>query len=129
MPTTTTYGYKKPITGERGYFTSLEFNIDRTDSHSHDGITAPLLAPIAISKPTATLASGAWVAVAGKTGLFRQDVTLPASYTMEQVGLKFLVSGGGEDGAELLLSVDKLTSTSFRVYINDSSLALKVVYA
>lgn len=129
MPTTTPYGYKKPITGERGYFTSLEHNIDRADAHSHNGIDSPLLASSSIGKPTATLASGSWAAVAGKAGLYYQDATLPAGYTMESVVTKFIVSGGGEDGDEVLPTVEKLTSTTYRVYLNENTTSLKVVYA
>lgn len=129
MPTTTTYGYKKPITGERGYFTSLEHNIDRSDAHSHDGLDSAPIHTKNLTKGTSNISSGGWGAVAGKTGLYSQVVTLPTGYNMSAISIKFYIDGGGEDGSEVLLSVEKVTANSYRVYINENGLSLKAVYA
>ncbi len=39
----TTYGYKKPEDNDTQFFDYLEFNLDRMDAHTHDGVDSPLI--------------------------------------------------------------------------------------
>lgn len=127
MPTTLTYGRKKPISGERGatVFTSLEDNITRDDAHSHNGTDSARLNPKDFSKTHTTLASGSWVAVAGQTGTYRQLLTLPAGYTLLDVVPKFYIS----TGTIIYPSVEYVSATTAYVYINDNTIDVKVTCA
>lgn len=127
MPTTLTYGMKKPIAGERGstVFTALEDNITRADAHSHNGTDSARLNPKDFSKTHTTLASGDWVAVAGQTGTYRQLLTVPSGYSVDDAIMKFYLSATGHP---IYPSVEKASSTTAYVYINDNTLAVKVTY-
>lgn len=60
MSTTTTYGYKRPVNGDRGsvWFADLITNIDRMDAHDHDGVDSALLpAANIVNTPAGNLSS------------------------------------------------------------------------
>lgn len=126
MSTTTSKGYKKPDTGDRmpSWCSDLEDNITRVNSHIHDGSDSEQIPPKYILKPTATLSSGSWSAVVGQAGTYKQTVSLPSGYTMTSVEIKFL----DPNGHPLMLSVEKVSSTSFDVFINDNSINVTAVY-
>jgi len=128
MSSTTTYGYKLPANGDRGstFFPDLEHNISRVDGHTHDGSDSALIPAKNISKSTQDIASGSWVLVAG--GHYRQLVTTPSGYTVDSSFMKFYFNGGSFDGQQVFLKVEKASSTTYYVYINDNTQALKVVY-
>ena len=130
MSTTTTYGYKLPSTGERGtWWTNLTDNFSRLDSHSHNGIDSPLLPTTSLAKTTQTILSANWSAVSGQPGTYSQTVTVPAGYDMASIAIKFYFSGGSQDGAEVIPSIEKVSATSFKIYINDNTQTLKAIYA
>lgn len=126
MSSTLSHGYKKPSNGDRGstWFSNLEDNIDLSNSHDHDGTDGEQIAAKYISKATASIASGSWSAVAGQAGTYKQTVSLPSGYLMSTVQIHFLDASGHP----LMLSVEKVSSTSYDVYINDNSLTLTAVY-
>lgn len=128
MPTLTSMGYKKPSTGERDYFPTLEFNIDHGNSHSHNGVNGERISTKDLSKQTGSISSGSWSAVSGQTGTYRQLITVPTGYAVSTSEMKFYVDGGDEDGDQIFPTVEKVSSTTYYVYINDNSVALKVVY-
>lgn len=129
--TTTTYGYKMPTRNDRGseVFDALEANITRSDIHSHDGSNGAKINPKDFSKTTTTLALASWVAVAGQTGTYRQLLTVPAGYTLDESLVKCFVGSGSEAGNILFLSIEKVSSTTAYVYINDNTIDVKVTYA
>lgn len=127
MGTTTTYGYKRPANGDLDWWTQLQYNIDRSDTHAHDGVNSPVLTTAAISKFIQSIPA-TWTLISG--GNYSQNVTMPADYLFSTgVSIKFYINGGGEDGAEVFLSLEKLTDSTYKIYINDNTLALKAVYA
>lgn len=130
MPTTLTYGMKKPIAGEQGdtVFSALEDNITRADSHSHNGTDSAQLDPKNFAKTVTTLASASWVAVSGQTGTYKQTLTVPTGYTVDGAIMKFYVGSGSEAGNLIYPSVKKLSSTTADVYINDNTIDVKVTY-
>lgn len=131
MPTTLSNGYKVPSRGERGdaVFDALEDNIQRTNDHTHDGVNSERLDPADFAKTTTTLALASWSAVAGQTGTYRQLLTIPAGYTLDACIPKFFVGSGGEAGNIIYPTVEKQSSTTAYVYINDNTIDVKVTYA
>lgn len=129
MATTLSKGYKKPTTGERGssFFLALEDNIELSNSHAHTGVDGEPIAAKHLAKVTDTIASAAWSAVAGQSGTYRQLVSVPEDYIFDTAEMKFFVSGGPENGHQLFPSVERVTDTSYYVYINDP-ITLKVTY-
>lgn len=126
MSTTTARGYRKPQSGDRGWYSDLEFNIDRVDAHSHDGSDSVALPSSSITKSTQDVLAASWVSQG--EGTFKQTLTIPTNYSWNDMQVRFYVNGGGMDGEEVILSVKKVSATTFDVYINDNTLALKAVY-
>lgn len=127
MTTTTTYGYKKPQSGDRGstVFTALEFNIDRVDQHSHDGVDSPRLGPESSAALSVAL-SPTWVTGSAAEGVYYQDVTVPAQLTSASLTYDdILVSIRTSTGERVYPRVTKQSPTSFRVWVNDPTLTLE----
>lgn len=124
MPTLTTYGYKKPIDGETTWYTSHNDNITRLDAHSHNGVDSPI-----ITKGTSTLLAASWSATSGQAGTYEQTVTIPTAYSMSTIFPVFLADNGADVGSQLFLSFVYVSATSFKVYVNDNTLQVKVLYA
>lgn len=129
MSTTTTNGYKLPETGDRGssWFPDLEHNIERTDSHNHDGDNSEPISAKYIVKSSATILAAAWGADLGGSS-YKQTITLPTGFTFDDTILKFKISGGADDGAVIYPTVIKVTGTTYDVYINDNTQAVLVTY-
>lgn len=126
MSTTTARGYRKPQTGDRGWYSDLEWNIDRVDAHSHNGTDSVALASPSIAKTTQDVLAASWVSLG--EGNFRQTLTLPLGYNWNDSQIRFYVNGGPMDGQEVLLSVKRVSTNTFDVFVNDNTLALKAVY-
>lgn len=121
------FGYKTITNGARGFWDTLNANIQRTNDHDHEGTNSKKLAPTAITKNIQTLLSASWIAT---TGGFYQNVTLPSGYTFTGgLSVKFYAVGGSDDGSEIAITPQKLTDTTMRIEINDNTIGLKAVYA
>jgi len=118
MSTTTTYGYKKPQDNDTGltFWDDLEFNIDRMDGHTHDGVDS---APLA---KTQTISSGSWSSLGN--GSYRQLVTLPGSLTFDTIAIEMRLS----TGHVVHPTIEKVSSTTYYVYTNDNTLTYTAVY-
>lgn len=128
MSITLSKGFRLPEVGDRAFWGDLEFNITQLNSHVHNGTDSERIVPGSFNKTVGTLTSGAWTAVVDNAGTFKQTITVPTGYTQANMQLKFCVDGGGEDGFEVHPSVRKVSATTFDVFCNDNSVALKVVY-
>jgi hypothetical protein len=126
LSTTLSNGYKLPETGDRGFWSDLEQNITRVNGHSHNGVDSEALPITSLTKTTQDVLAANW-ADQGE-GTYRQTLTLPTNYTFNNAQIKFYVNGGTFDGNEVLLSVKKVSTTTFYVFINDNTMALKAVY-
>lgn len=128
MPTTTTYGYKKPINGERGsvFYPALNDNFQRLNDHTHDGVNSAPIPAANITKGSASILAASWVSLGG--GNYRQLVTTPSGVTVDNMIPKFFCTGGAEDGHQILPSIEKVSSTTYYVYINDNTQTLTVKY-
>lgn len=127
--TTTTYGYKLPSNGDRDWYANLNFNTSRIDAHTHNGTDSPLLPTSNFTKGTSTIAAGSWSAVAGQAGTFQQTVTLPSGYFMTSIAPTFIINSGPSLGNVIYPSIEWISTTSYKIYINDNTLALKAIYA
>ena len=127
MSTTLTYGRKKPQDGDKGstFFDDLEQNVDLDDAHTHNGTDSSLLPTSSFNNTTQAIASGSWAAVSGKPGLYKQTVTLPGTLTYDGRGIFFKDSTTGH---MLNLKVEKVSSTTYDVYINDNTVSLTAIY-
>lgn len=129
MSTTLSKGYKNPDTGDRGssWFPDLNFNISRINAHSHDGSDSEQIAASNLTKSSATILAASWGSDLGGS-TYQQTITLPAGYDMDDVQMKFIISGGTYDGTEVFPEVVKQSSTTYTVEINDNTQTLVVLY-
>lgn len=127
MPTTTTYGYKKPIDGERGtWWDNLNDNTDRLDGHTHNGTDSAPIPAKNLSKGTNSILAAGWSAVAGVDGLYKQTVTLPSGYAMATLAPTFILTASGH---QIYPTIEKVSATTYDIYINDNTLAVTALYA
>lgn len=131
MSTTLTYGHKLPDDGDKGssFFDDLEANIALDDSHTHNGTNSSKLATDAVTNTTSSILAGVagvnWLAVAGKTGLYRQLVTTPTGIALGGRGIFFIDSSTGHF---YTLTVEQVTTSTYYVYINDNTIDLTAIY-
>ena len=128
MSTTLTYGYKKPQDGDTGatFWDDLAFDIQRLNDHTHDGSDSAQLDSTSIAATTATISSASWVLTSG--GTYRQVVTMPPGLDFDSYGKSFMINSGASAGHDVTLSIEKITNTTFYVYINDNTVDLLVRY-
>lgn len=125
------FGYKQPETGDRGsvWFPALNFDVQRLNDHNHDGTNSTKLTGAAITGLTGpTILAAGWVAVAGQAGTYSQDVNMPAGTLYDDYVPTFRIFGGGSAGKLLALTVNKLAGAQYRIFINDNTLDLSVLY-
>lgn len=128
MSTTLSNGYKLPTAGDRGssWFSDLEDNIVRVNSHDHDGINSEKLASSNIERQTSSLVAGNWTLVAD--GTYKQTVSMPSGYTMTESTFKFQINSGADLGDIFYPVIDRLTDTSYDIFINDNTVDVLVTY-
>lgn len=120
-------GYKKPTNGDRDWWGILVANWTRIASHNHDGLNSEKLNSASIEKMVSDVEAVNWTVVGD--GTFKQTLNLPTGISYPKVNPIFYVNGGPNDGVQAFPKVKKLTATQLEVFVNDNSLALKVVYA
>lgn len=121
---TLSYGYKKPESGDKGpvVFPALEDDIQRVNDHTHNGVNSAPLTPSSVVVSNATLLPANWVAVSD--GIYKQVVTMPSGISFDNVHISFRISSG----FMAALSVKRLSTTQYEVYINDASETVTVTY-
>ena len=118
------YGYKQPENGDKGsvWFPALNDNITRLNSHNHDGSNSAQLSSTSILKGSVSILAINWTS--NGTGSFKQDVTVPSGYNMDDYNIEFRLSGSHI----IYPTVERLTATTFRVYTLDNTLAYEAVF-
>lgn len=129
---TTTYGYKKPESGDRakgssGWMQALNYNTDRLDAHNHDGTDSPLLEMSSFTPYSGTILAAAWSASGAG---YKQTVTVPAGVTdIANYNVKFVATAPAAVLSQTIdLHYKRLTATTYEVYCNDNTLALTAIY-
>lgn len=127
---TLNYGYKLPETGDRGsiFWPALEFDIQRLNDHNHDGANSQKLVASSVQGIADTISSAGWVAVAGQPGTYSQDVTMPPNTLFDDYGFDFRINSGINIGRQIHLTVVKLAAAQYRIFANDNTLNLRVLY-
>lgn len=122
---TLSYGFKKPQSGDTGaaLFTALELDVQKMNDHTHNGTDSALLTSSSLSVTTQSVLSGAWSAQGG--GTYKQTVSMTGGLQFDDVNVSFRESVSGNP---LFLTVEKVSGTSYDVYINDNSLTLTAFY-
>lgn len=122
---TLTYGMQVPSNGDFGsvFYPALAANFTQIDAHNHDGTTSPKITSFSITPITQAIIHADWVLVSN--GIYRQAVTVPAGLSYDSVIISFrdATSGNYYD-----LSVEKITSGQYYVYINDNTVDLTASY-
>lgn len=128
MSVTLSYGYKKPVNGDKGstFFPDLADDIQRLNDHSHNGTDSALLSPNVISKFSQTLLAAGWVSLGN--GNYRQEATMPVGATFANSLMRFEISGGASDGFVIYPSIEKSAAGKYWIYINDNTLDVRVLY-
>lgn len=124
MATTLSYGYVQPQNGDPGstWFPALNDNIQQLNDHSHNGIDSAFLSSASVQSASVTIPSASWVL--DVTGRYKQDVTVPAGYNMDDFSIIFKLSTGDI----IYPSVSKLTGTTFRIFGIDNTLTYTAVF-
>lgn len=134
--TTLTYGFQRPDTGDKGsvWFPAMEDNITQLDSHNHDGVNSAALPSSSIGKFSSTISSGSWVSDGG--GNYHVVVTVPigisgASTYNDIIYYEMIVkinTAGVTYGDRLYPSLERESSTTFTVRVNNNTLDLIIYY-
>jgi hypothetical protein len=122
---TLSYGIKKPQDGDKGstWFPALEDNFQQQNDHDHDGVDSAPIASTNIASVQQSLSAANWVAVSG--GTYRQLVTVPNGKLYDN---SFILFRNTADKSQMLLGVEKVSSTTYYVYINDSTIDVTAYY-
>lgn len=122
---TLSYGVKQPQTGDKGsvFFPALEDDLDYLNDHAHDGVTGVKITATNITAVTQSVLSGSWVATSG--GTYRQLLTVANGKNFDDVDIVFRDSTSKQ---KMYLATEKVSATTFYVYINDNSIGLTASY-
>jgi hypothetical protein len=125
MATTLSFGYTKPQDGDKGQqlFDALEANWQQVNDHNHEGTNSAKLGSAALNHTSQALANSNWSSVGN--GIFRQVVSTVGGLSYENYEVVFRNSANGD---RLFLDTEKISTSQFYVYCNDSSVDLTVIY-
>lgn len=118
-------GYKKPDTGDRGnvFFPALEDNIQRLNDHTHNGSDSNKLTAESFlaTVDNTSLVPANWTVQ--PSGLYRAAVTMPGSLLFDTTTIQLRTNNKA-----LYADIEKVTTNTFYVYVNDSTLTVSVLY-
>lgn len=114
-------GYKKPQNGDTAdkVFPALSEDIQKLNDHVHDG-TLGAVTPAR----TSTLLAASWVESPALSGNYYQDKDLGADYPVDTTQIQFRLS----TGESVYPTMSKQSATVIRVWVNDNTINLNVVY-
>ena len=121
MSSTLSKGVVRPDNGDTGdvWFAGIISNANWMNSHTHNGTDAQ-----ALSSTTQSVLHANWAAAPIGGGLYVQTMTMPAGFSYDQCQIWFKLSSN----EYVYPSVERVSSTSFKVYINDNTLDLIANY-
>lgn len=136
--TTLSFGFKRPEDGDKGdvFFPALEDNITQVNNHDHDGVTADKVKPFSLEKARTQVPSTGWAESPASSGRYRQLVTLPAGYSLDTDAttiagiptITFYLNGGVLDGQPIDPVWERVTDTTFYLYMPDNAQAVDIIY-
>lgn len=118
------YGYKNPENGDAGsiWFPALNFNIVRLNAHTHDGVDSAFISSSNILNSVATVPAAAWIA--DGTGRYRQTVSTPAGYNMDDFAMQARIL----NSHIIYPTIERVSNLSFLIYTLDNTLTYEVVF-
>lgn len=125
MGTTLSNGYKKPAIRDTDWYDQIEDNIDRVNSHVHDGTDGDKLSALNITKSFSTVSSGSWGADLGNS-TYRQTIAMPTGHEFDNA-VFFIYDT--DNNCQIFGEIEKIDANSYYLYVNDNTLNLKVIYA
>lgn len=130
MSTTLSYGFVRPATGDKGstFWGQLENDITQLNDHTHNGSDSALLTATSFLAVSQTISAASWAHQGA--GTYRQTVTMPASITTNGgVFDDYLIQFRDNTSGQVITpTVERVTPTTFYVYINDNTITLKAKY-
>lgn len=116
-------GYLLPETGDRGsvWFPALESNIQQLNDHNHNGSNSEKLNSESFAGLTDQILPVAWAVQ--PSGLYRAAVLMPGSLEFDTKLIQLRTNGKA-----LLADIERVTSNSFYVYVNDNALTVDIIY-
>lgn len=122
---TLTYGVKKPQTGDKGsvFFPALEDDLQYLNDHAHDGVTGAPIPATNIQAVKQNILAAGWLSVGD--GYYRQLVTVANGKNYDDVDISFRDAATKDP---LWLGTEKVSSTTYYVYINNSTLNVIASY-
>ena len=129
---TLSYGYKKPEAGDRakgtaGWYQAIEFDIERLNTHNHDGSNSAAIPVSSFTPLTVSILAAGWTA---DTVGYKQTVTAPAGVTeVNDYDVHFVFTAPvGKLGERAYLGMKRVTATTFEVYCNDNTAAFTAYF-
>lgn len=118
---TLSYGIQKPQNSDTGdiFFPALASNAQIQNDHTHDGLTSP---PLASQSQSVLHANWSVAPIGG--GVYFQLVAVPAGLSFDTCQVWFKLS----TGQYVFPSVERVSSTTYNVFINDNTLDLTAYY-
>ena len=117
-------GYLKPEDGDTGdaWFDALEFDIQRTNDHTHNGVNSSLLTGAAITAQILNFATADWGSPTN--GLYSQTKTIPGSLTYDNTVKEARLANGDVVYVDMI----KASATTITVRTNDNSQDINVAF-
>jgi len=106
------YGYELPETGDFGdvWFVSIEDNIKRLNSHSHNGTDSAKITSSSVTSTHQTVLSGTFSVVGGR---YRSTVSMAAGLSFDDY---LIICKDPSSGDQVFLSIEKIDANSFYLY-------------
>lgn len=125
MATTLSYGFVRPDTGDTGsvWFPALEDDITQLNDHNHDGINSAPLSGAFLQPGVVQALAANWVLVSA--GVYEQTLTVPPAFNIDTSSIYFKLDS---DKSIVYGEIQKLTSTTFKVFSNTNSITLNVLF-
>ena len=119
--TTLSMGYQKPANNDTGdiFFTAMAANIQALNDHTHDNVTSKFL-----NSTSQNILSANWAAAPIGGGVYRQLMTVPTGYSFDQCEIWFRLS----TGQNVYPSVERVSASTYYIYVNDNTLAITAFY-
>ena len=123
---TLSYGYKKPQNGDKGQslFDDLSFNVQKTNDHTHNGVDSAAINAGAIVKISQDILAASWASPVD--GVYNQLVSMVGGLQFDTTTITLRETSTGK---LMSLPYEKVSSTSFRVFCNDATKNVTVLYA
>ena len=125
MAVTLSFGYKKPVTGDKGsvFYPALEDNITRVNGHTHDGVDSAQLTAASIIGISDTILAASHTD--NGNGNYSQVVNMPVGLEYDDYSMTFRDASTGD---QLLLSTEKESTSTYTIRVNDNSFNITVIY-